>query len=480
MNPIQNTISLKKYGYTPNCSENLNLETYIYIVKAKKNATTLTINKDIPEDYIKQVKDYLAKEHKELIKESFGDELKKKALSIEVSKFITTLPPQPGYTHEQLTKGVVDAIAGLDVLEVFGVKESVTDIICNDYDDIWITDLEDGEYKSNIKFKSRGDYQALCNKFVNASGQSWTHTKPEVDASFPNMRINMMGFDISQDGISLAIRKFSKKLRISEESMIQTKQADEKMIALLKAIVKARCSIVIAGATGTGKTELLKWLVGFINERVLMIQDTNETFLKDLYPHKNIKTWNTREREEEADTIRADRLVRSALRQFPHWLLISESRGKEMWYTLKAASTDHAIITTIHGDGAANVPERITDMCLEAVNMSEDSLMRRVTKAFNIVIHVEKMLDGRRRIVEIAEYTGYKDGEVQYTTLFSFNTTNVEESVNRNGHFCYKIDGYHEQTGFLSSEIVKRFKRYGALTDETKSLVKGEELIGIC
>ncbi|MGM2880233.1 CpaF family protein, partial [Bacillus cereus group sp. BC57] len=98
------------------------------------------------------VKKYLLEDHKELIQESFGDEVKKEALRDVVSQFITTQPNIEGFTLEQLAKGIVDAVAGLDVLEPFSEQDSVTDIICNNWDEIWIKDLEKGDYLSDVTF----------------------------------------------------------------------------------------------------------------------------------------------------------------------------------------------------------------------------------------------------------------------------------------------------------------------------------------
>ncbi|WP_172452078.1 ATPase, T2SS/T4P/T4SS family, partial [Bacillus thuringiensis] len=169
----------------------------------------------------------------------------------------------------------VDAVAGLDVLESIAENPNVTDIICNEFDEVWVTDLKEGKYRSNIQFKNRAAYETLCYKFAYASGQTWSYSKPECDAFFPNLRINLMGFDISQDGISLAVRKFTKGMRINRKSILETNHATETMLDLLRAIVRTRSRILISGSTGAGKTELLKYLVGDIHEldRILMIQD---------------------------------------------------------------------------------------------------------------------------------------------------------------------------------------------------------------
>ena len=152
---------------------------------------------------------------------------------------------------------------------------------------------------------------ALCNKFVNASGQTWTHSKPRCDADFPNMRISVVGFDISKDGISLAIRKFSKTLRINDQNIVSDGLACAEMIPLFGAMMKSRARILISGETGTGKTEFMKYLIGHKKktDKLIAMQDIDEMNLKHIYSKDwNVKTWLTREREDASNSITIDDL----------------------------------------------------------------------------------------------------------------------------------------------------------------------------
>lgn len=459
----------------------INIKKYIYSSKANKNVSPTIQSNSIPQDLIEDVKKHLSENHKNLIKESFGKKEKKEALRSVIEEYIAKDDTQLGLSLDELSKGIVDAVAGLGPLEIFNENDLVTDIICNDFDEIWVTDLNEGEYLSDVKFASRKEYEEVCNKIVNASGQNWTFSKPDVDADFPNMRVNIVGFDISQDGISLGIRKFSKDIRINEETIIETKQANPLMLTLLKAVVKAQSRILISGSTGAGKTELLKYLYGYTKdtERGIMIQDTNETFLKHNYPKKNIKTWKTRQSEDGLNEINAERLTRSVLRQNPDWVLFGESRGGEAWHMYKLARTGHGIMTSLHSKGAVESVDRIADMCSEAVTMDQNLLSKGIAKTFDIGIHMEKMLDGRRRITEIVEYTGFENGEVQYNPLFLFEIDLETEMVDELGRYKYRVEGKHVQNGHISSALVRQLKRFGAYTDELAPLIKEEKLVGI-
>ncbi|MGH0736093.1 CpaF family protein [Bacillus cereus] len=473
----KNIINLEKYGHSPGKKKKIDIEKYIYTIKAR-NSIGVNHDKELPEEYLKEVKDFLKNEHKSLLQESFGDEKKKAALRKVVSQYLIEKPNLPGFSLEELTKLLVDAVAGLDVLESIAENPNVTDIICNEFDEIWVTDLKEGKYRSNIQFKNRAAYETLCYKFAYASGQTWSYSKPECDAFFPNLRINLMGFDISQDGISLAVRKFTKGMRINRKSILETNHATETMLDLLRAIVRTRSRILISGSTGAGKTELLKYLIGDIHEldRILMIQDNPEVFLKFIYPDRDIKTWITREREGIENGIDIDRLNRSALRQFIKWLIIGESRGGgDAWGMVKAAKTGHPVITTLHSFGAIDSIERVVDMCSEKVNMSLESLYRSVANNFDFGIHLEQTLDGTRRITEIVEYTGYKDGEVQYNKLFSFDIESEIEYEDEKGRTRFKVEGYHKQKGYLSDFRIKEMKKARVFTKQLEVLQEDRE-----
>ncbi|HDR8202491.1 TPA: CpaF family protein [Bacillus cereus] len=461
---MKNTISLEEFGYTSSTPEKVDVEKYIYNIKSGGHTSTPS-TKEIPQDLIDTVKKYLLEDHKELIQESFGDEVKKEALRDVVSQFITTQPNIEGFTLEQLAKGIVDAVAGLDVLEPFSEQDSVTDIICNNWDEIWIKDLEKGDYLSDVTFKSKEAYMALCNKFVNASGQTWTHSKPRCDADFPNMRISVVGFDISKDGISLAIRKFSKTLRINDQNIVSDGLACAEMIPLFGAMMKSRARILISGETGTGKTEFMKYLIGHKKktDKLVAMQDIDEMNLKHIYSKDwNVKTWLTREREDASNSITIDDLLNSAVRQNPKILFINELRGREAWGAKKAAETGHGLATSLHSPSAIESVERYSSLCLEAVNISKEYLQQSIAENFDFGMHFELMEDGKRRLVELVEYIGYEDGKLIYTPLYTFNVTEFKELEDDK----YLINGFHQREGKMSEKMIKRMKSRGIKTEE--------------
>ncbi|NUH84757.1 CpaF family protein [Bacillus firmus] len=378
-------------------------------------------------DYIKN---YLNQEqYRELIRDSFGNKRKQEQLKgiihshVSSKAFLSTYSKQiTDYTLDEVTEYLVEKIAGLDVLQPLSEIPTVTDINCIAWNNIWVDDIYKGEYKTDITFESEQDYIELCNRFAYASGKSYSTARPSVNAVFPYMRVNIVGQDLSPK-TSLSIRIVSKELRLSEQYMLDTGYANREMIEFLK-LSFATESHLICGGTGTGKTELLRYFTRYTkdNASIIMIEDTPETYLDELYPDKPIKMWQNREAsDDDKKQFGYSYHVRNAMRQLPKYIYIQESRGEESLDILEASETDHIVSTTLHAKSAIDCVTRFIVLCQKAHQHPSEFYGKRITNSFKIGIHIKRF--GKvRKINQIVEYVGFQNDEVKANVLFEYDS----------------------------------------------------------
>ncbi|QII26950.1 CpaF family protein [Bacillus paralicheniformis] len=377
------------------------------------------------------IKEHLNQEqYRELLKDSFGNKLKQNKLreviysKVSSPSFLKSFSAQlADYKLDYVTNVLVEKITGLDVLQGLTEVDTITDINCIDWNNIWVDDIYKGTYKTDISFESEQDYLDLCNRFAFASGKQYSMSKPSVDAVFPHLRVNFVGQDLSPK-VSLQIRVISKELRLSEKFMLETGYANQLMIDFLKATFLTE-SHLISGATGTGKTELLRYFLKYTadNGNMIVIEDTPETYLDELYPYKPIKMWKNREAlDGEKNEFGYSYHIRNAMRQHPRYIIIQESRGKESWDVLKAVETGHVVNTTLHSESAIDSIDRFIDLCEEAQHHEAEYYGKRITRKFKLGIHTKRYGKKQvRKISQIVEYETYENNEVKANVLFEYD-----------------------------------------------------------
>lgn len=445
----------------------IDLDNFLYIRRTGKDKEELNV-RTVGRDLIQEVTEYLVENYPKELQESFGNPSKKAKLRKIIAEYIprNTNRPTKGFTLDELTQELVNSISGLDKFDAIlnEADENITDIVFNGTD-IWIQDNKKGFYKSKYRMTAN-EVEAIAKKVAYTTGKIWNYAKPELDTELPNLRINAIHPDISPYGTTMAIRVFSEKLKINEDSFINS-MGNKDIFNLLKALVRAKANIIITGDTGSGKTELLKFLVGYTpnNQRINLLEDTLETNLKKLYPQKDILMWRTRVSETDRTiNVTFSRLIRSSLRVNPDWIIITETRGGEAYDMLKAASTGHAVITTAHAKSAEQAPSRIVMMCQEQVDYRTEVLGKLTTSTFDIGIHLE--LDPKtmtRRIASIVEYRDYEDDNAIIQPLFNLDVIDIREELNENGEIIYVTNKEYHQTGTISEQLANRILQSGAL-----------------
>lgn len=333
--------------------------------------------------------------------------------------------------------------------EIFN-KETITDVSFNGKD-LYIQDNLKGRYKYKNEI-SPDMVENYIKQLVYENNQKFNDEEPILDSEYPKLRINSVHKTLSTYGTTASIRSSKASVRIKD---YDTLFAPIQVMKLLEACVKAKCNILISGITGSGKTELQKYLCKFIsdNDKIVLIEDTLDSHLKTLYPEKDIFSWKTNEKLE--NKIGFDQLIKAALRNNPNWIIISETRGSEAYSMLKSALSGHNIITTLHSKGAKNNVERLIHMCREKYNLDQLLLGNMIADIFDIGIHLDYEIDElgvTRYIVEVVEYLSYDNNGVKCNSIFE-----REVKINKNNDkYEYLTDyKYNYISDSLYNKLVK-------------------------
>jgi pilus assembly protein CpaF len=276
----------------------------------------------------------------------------------------------------------------------------------------------------------------IIDRIVSAVGRRIDDSSPMVDARLPDgSRVNAIIKPLALDGPHLSIRKF-KRDALSGEDLLRTESLTEPMLALLKAIVKARLNVLISGGTGAGKTTLLNILSSFIptTERIVTIEDSAELQLKQ--PH--VVRLETRPANIEGQGEVAQRLLLiNALRMRPDRIIMGECRGAEAIDMLQAMNTGHdGSLTTLHANGMRDALHRLeTLMLLSGVNLPTRAMREQISAGLDVVIQVARMTDGRRRVTGVTEIVGMEGDVIATQDIFLFHQTGVNEEGVVQGHF---------------------------------------------
>ncbi|MGN1382521.1 MAG: ATPase, T2SS/T4P/T4SS family [Eubacterium sp.] len=235
-------------------------------------------------------------------------------------------------------------------------NENITDITWNGKQ-LWVDDLEKGRYPVSLKLES-SFLESFAARIANLANVNFNRSQPVLEAETDNLRISLIDRSVTNTDYTLAIRKTPAVRRLSEQKMIQDEYADADVLQFLKAAVRGRCSIIVTGDVGSGKTELVKYLTKHIEpySRTISIEDNFELRLSVINPQLDCVEMKA------AENFSYEQAIKAALRQMCRWMLLSEARGREVNYLLEAASTGCSVMTTIHSDDVRKLPDRIMNM----------------------------------------------------------------------------------------------------------------------
>jgi pilus assembly protein CpaF len=328
--------------------------------------------------------------------------------------------------RERLSREILDEIFGLGPLESLLKDPSISDILVNRYDKIYIERAGRLE-KTALTFKDDQHLLQIIDRIVSRVGRRVDESSPMVDARLPDgSRVNAIIPPLAIDGPSLSIRRFGHE-PLTFKHLLEKQSITEPMLELLSSTVRARLNVLISGGTGAGKTTLLNVLSAFIpeKERIVTIEDAAELQLKQ--PH--VVRLETRPPNIEGlGAVRQRHLVINALRMRPDRIIVGEVRGEEAFDMLQAMNTGHeGSLTTVHANSPRDALSRVENMISMAdMNLPERAMRQQIASAMDVVVQVSRLSDGRRRVVSISEVTGMEGDVISMQEIFVFEKHGLE------------------------------------------------------
>ena len=315
-------------------------------------------------------------------------------------------------------------------------NDSVTEIMVNGIDDIYVE--IDGKLvkDESVSFINDNHIIRTIQRIVQPLGRTIDAVNPMVDARLRDgSRLNAIIPPLSLSGPVITIRKFSKRMEDIDD-LLRMGTMTMHMAMFLQACVEAKLNIIISGGTGSGKTTLLNILSGFISneERIITIEDAAELKLHQTHVI-SLETRMVNYEGEGEITVRD--LVRNSLRMRPDRIIVGEVRGKEAFDMLQAMNTGHeGSITTLHSNSPEDAINRLeTMMLMNDMELPVSAIRNYIEKAINIVIQIDRLSDGKRKISSISEVVGIKDDKVNLKEIFAFKENGLSEHGEVRGEF---------------------------------------------
>jgi pilus assembly protein CpaF len=367
---------------------------------------------------------------------------------------------------EEFVAEILDEMTGLGPIEPLLKDPTVNDILINGHECVYVERLGVLE-PTLVRFKDESHLLRIINKIVSAVGRRVDESQPLCDARLlDGSRINIAVRPIAVDGPLVSIRKFSKK-PFNLKKLVDIGAIRPQMAELLAAAVKARVTLIISGGTGSGKTTMLNALSAFISEkeRLVTIEDAAELQLQQ--PH--VGRMETRPPNIEGKgEIRQRELVKNALRMRPDRVILGECRGEEAFDMLQAMNTGHeGSMATVHANSPRDAISRLEQMIgMAGLPMTVSSIRGQIAAAIRVIVQLQRLSDGKRRITSIAEITGLESDIIQMQEIYRYVRTGTAPDGSVEGHF--QATGVRPR--FLNDLIAQGINIPGSHFDPSKPL----------
>jgi pilus assembly protein CpaF len=337
--------------------------------------------------------------------------------------------------RERLAREILDEIFGLGPLEPLLKDPTISDILVNRYNRVYVERAGKLE-ATGLSFKDDAHLMQIIDRIVSRIGRRVDESSPMVDARLADgSRVNAIIPPLAIDGPCLSIRRFGRD-PVTARNMIENKSLTEPMLELLSAMVKGRLNFLISGGTGAGKTTLLNVLSGYIpnSDRIVTIEDAAELQMKQ----EHVVRLETRPPNIEGKgAVRQRQLVINSLRMRPDRIVVGEVRGEEAFDMLQAMNTGHeGSLTTVHANTPRDALARIENMCSMAnLNIPERAMRHQIAAAIHAVVQVSRLSDGTRKVINISEVTGMEGEVICMQDIFTFDRQGIDEAGKVKGVF---------------------------------------------
>ncbi len=364
-----------------------------------------------------------------------GDSAREEVLILIRSSVNSEAVPLSFAEREQLSREILDEIFGLGPLEPLLKDPTISDILVNRFDRVYVERAGKLEI-TGLSFKDNQHLMQIIDRIVSRIGRRVDESSPMVDARLQDgSRVNAIIPPLALDGACLSIRRFGRD-PITARNMIENKTLTEPMLEMLSAMVKGRLNLIISGGTGAGKTTVLNVLSGYIpnSERIVTIEDAAELQLKQ----EHVVRLETRPPNIEGKgSVRMRQLVINSLRMRPDRIVVGEVRGEEAFDMLQAMNTGHeGSLTTVHANSPRDALARVENMVSMAnLNIPERAIRQQISNAVHAVVQVARLSDGSRKVITISEVTGMEGEMIALRDVFVFDRSGIDESGKVRGVF---------------------------------------------
>ena len=308
-------------------------------------------------------------------------------------------------------------------LDKYLKDDDVTDISYTNNGQLWIKTLSKGIYREENKEVTNSLMEKIAFQCSNIMGKSFNSASPFLDAEGSEIRLNFVHDSVAKNGIACVIRKTPAKIRLQKEKILADNYITLDVHDFLMQAIQGHCNIIVCGETGSGKTEFVKYLASKIreNEKIITVEDTLELHLDKIFPERDIVAMKTN------NIVSYSDILVTCMRQNPKWILLSEVRSAEAVMAVRnSISSGHYILSTIHADKAASIPNRMYSL-LET-NQDIEQFLKSIYRYVQLGVYIRGYQDPKtksfkREIAEVTEFYVDEDNNAIYNTIYKKSST---------------------------------------------------------